>query len=78
MIAGLLLAAALGRVAPAAVAAPMALVVATAKGDVRIPVRADAESGPLVSAAALVPALGGLASVVMVLVYRPCRHQESS
>lgn len=64
MIAGLLLAAALGRVAPAAVAAPMALVVATAKGDVRIPVRADAESGPLVSAAALVQALGGLTSVV--------------
>ena len=57
MIAGLLLAAAVG-------AAPMTLVVATAKGDVRIPIRLDAESGPLVSATALIPALGGLASVV--------------
>ncbi len=57
MIAGLLLAAAVG-------AAPMTLVVATAKGDVRIPIRLDAESGPLVSATALIPTLGGLASVV--------------
>ncbi len=57
MIAGLLLAAAAGT-------APMTLVVATAKGDVRIPIRPGAEAGPLVSATALVPALGGLASVV--------------
>ncbi len=54
---------------PAPLAAPAAVVVATAKGDVRIPVRADAASGPLVAASALVPALGGLSAVVGAWVH---------
>lgn len=66
MISGMLLALVAGLAVgtPAAPVAPAALVVATAKGDVRIAVRPDAESGPLVAASALVPALGGLSSVV--------------
>lgn len=70
MISGTVLAilAGLSPVAPAAATAPAALVVATAKGDVRIPVRADAV-GPLVSASALVPVLGGQSSVVGAWVH---------
>jgi N-acetylmuramoyl-L-alanine amidase len=42
----------------AASAAPMALVIATARGDTRIPVRSDPVAGPVVPAASLLPALG--------------------
>ena len=45
-------------VASAFPAAPMALVIATAHGDTRIPVRIDPVAGPIVSAASLIPALG--------------------
>ncbi len=66
MIAALLLAVAV--VPGASPALPATLVVATPKGDVRIAIRPDV-SGPLVSATALVPALGGLASVVGAWVH---------
>ncbi len=66
MIAALLLAgAALSGAAPSL---PATLVVATPKGDVRIAIRPD-PSGPLLSATTLVPALGGLASVVGAWVH---------
>ncbi len=44
-------------------AAPMSLVVATAKGDARIPIRTDPVTGPMVPAPALLAALGGRAKV---------------
>ena len=66
MTAGLLFAAALSLLGPAPRghrAAPMALVVSTTRGESRIPIRPDPASGPLVAAPALVPLLGGTASI---------------
>ena len=55
----------LGAVAPGRpAAAPMSLVVSTARGDVRIPVRTDGATGPMVAAPGLLAALGGKAEVV--------------
>lgn len=55
----------LGALAPGRPAtAPMSLVVATARGEARIPVRTDGTTGPMVAAPALLAALGGKAEVV--------------
>ena len=43
--------------------APMSLLVATPRGEIRIPVRTDSVAGPVVAAATLVTALGGTATV---------------
>jgi len=45
------------------VAAPMAVVVATPNGETKIPVRSDPEAGPVLSAPALMLALGGKAAI---------------
>ncbi len=44
-------------------AAPMAVLVSTAKGDIRVPVRVDPLAGPTVAAPALLLALGGTAII---------------
>jgi N-acetylmuramoyl-L-alanine amidase len=49
--------------AAAGITAPMAVLVSTAKGDVRVPVRVDPAAGPILSAPALLSPLGGTASV---------------
>ena len=46
-----------------AAAAPLSLVVATAKGEARIPIRTDPTTGPMVPAPALLAALGGRAQI---------------
>src|SRR5690349_15328201 len=47
----------------AATPAPMAILVSTAKGDVRLPVRVDPLGGPSVAAPALLLALGGKSTI---------------
>ncbi|HEX7025237.1 MAG TPA: hypothetical protein VF187_10505, partial [Gemmatimonadales bacterium] len=62
MLRGLLLSwAGLAAVAPpaAAAGAPLAIVIQSARGESRVPVRFDPSGGPVVPAPALLPALGG-------------------
>lgn len=54
---------ALALAAPGAGAAPMTVLISTARGDTRVPVRTDPWSGPVVAAPALVGALGGRVAV---------------
>ena len=63
MIASLLLALVTASPGPARPAAPMTLLVSTARGDVRVGVRIDPELGPVVAAPTLLPALGGRLAV---------------
>jgi N-acetylmuramoyl-L-alanine amidase len=56
MLTGLLLGTLLTAAEPAS--APMTLVIATPRGDTKVPVRGDPTAGPVVAAAALLPALG--------------------
>lgn len=63
MVAAWLVAAAVAAGGPALPAAPMALLVATAKGEARIPVRSDPAAGPLIPAPLLLGPLGAKGTI---------------